>query len=108
MPYDDSSQINIDDDVSKDLELLQLTGRQQLLPWQRFINQLPALQTIADGQRQSTSPRGPLELMSEELIRQAAVGNLQLVYKLVTSDQCNVDVCDVNGYTALMAATVMS
>lgn len=50
--------------------------------------------------------KGPLELGSERLIREASLGNLQNVQRILRDGKVHPDVGDVSGHTALIAATV--
>lgn len=50
--------------------------------------------------------KGPLELRSEKLIREALLGDLQNVQSILRDGTVHPDVGDVTGHTALIAATV--
>ncbi|MCJ8737641.1 hypothetical protein PDJAM_G00026430 [Pangasius djambal] len=50
--------------------------------------------------------KGPLELRSERLIREASLGELQKVQSILRDGKVHPDVGDVSGHTALIAATV--
>ncbi|XP_053093908.1 ankyrin repeat and MYND domain-containing protein 1 [Pangasianodon hypophthalmus] len=50
--------------------------------------------------------KGPLELRSERLIREASLGDLQKVQSILRDGKVHPDVGDVSGHTALIAATV--
>ncbi|XP_054645847.1 ankyrin repeat and MYND domain-containing protein 1-like isoform X2 [Dunckerocampus dactyliophorus] len=58
--------------------------------------------------RDSFGPKGPLEVTSELLIRQAAKGERQSVLKILLDGLVHPDVEDSLGHTALIAATVNS
>ena len=49
---------------------------------------------------------GPKEREVRALFQACAVGDLRTVHQLVLHDKLNVDVCDCNGITPLMTATV--
>lgn len=50
--------------------------------------------------------KGPLELRSERFIREASLGNFQNVQSILSDGKVHPDVCDKQGHTALIAATV--
>ncbi|XP_060738572.1 ankyrin repeat and MYND domain-containing protein 1 isoform X2 [Tachysurus vachellii] len=50
--------------------------------------------------------KGPLELSSERFIREASLGNFQNVQSILSDGKVHPDVCDKQGHTALIAATV--
>ena len=52
------------------------------------------------------SEKGPLEIVSEELISSAAKGDASTVEKLLKQRDVHPDVADRNGYTAVLAAAV--
>nr|XP_057929061.1 ankyrin repeat and MYND domain-containing protein 1-like isoform X2 [Doryrhamphus excisus] len=56
--------------------------------------------------RDSFGPKGPLEVTSELLIRQAATGERESVLKILLDGLVHPDVEDSLGHTALIAATV--
>lgn len=56
--------------------------------------------------RDHFGPKGPLELGSERLIREASLGDLQNVQHILRDGKVHPDVGDVSGYSALIAATV--
>ncbi|XP_071403051.1 ankyrin repeat and MYND domain-containing protein 1 [Centroberyx affinis] len=56
--------------------------------------------------RERFGPRGPLEVSSEQLIRQASLGERQAVSQSLHSGSVHPDVADARGHTALIAATV--
>uniref|UniRef100_A0A8C0YLB1 Ankyrin repeat and MYND domain containing 1 n=1 Tax=Cyprinus carpio carpio TaxID=630221 RepID=A0A8C0YLB1_CYPCA len=51
-------------------------------------------------------PKGPLELNSEKLIKEASRGECRNVYRNLRDGQVHPDVSDALGHTALIAATV--
>ncbi|XP_071760174.2 ankyrin repeat and MYND domain-containing protein 1 [Centroberyx gerrardi] len=56
--------------------------------------------------RERFGPKGPLEVSSEQLIRQASLGERQAVSQSLHSGLVHPDVADARGHTALIAATV--
>lgn len=50
--------------------------------------------------------KGPLELRSERLIREASLGDLQNVQRILRDGKVHPDIGDASGQTALIAATV--
>ncbi|KAI1889180.1 hypothetical protein AGOR_G00176420 [Albula goreensis] len=61
---------------------------------------------VASGCRGPFGPRGPLELVSEQLIQDAQDGDLQGVYRTLRGGVVHPDVGDAMGHTALISATV--
>jgi len=61
---------------------------------------------ILAGNRSGFKEKGPLEVVSEELIQAATDGNVNLVEDLLYSGKVSPDVADSNGHTALIGATV--
>ncbi|GAV09328.1 hypothetical protein RvY_18890-2 [Ramazzottius varieornatus] len=53
-------------------------------------------------------PAGLKERQVEQLFRACATGDLRMVHQLILRDKLNVDVCDRNGISPLMTATVNS
>lgn len=62
--------------------------------------------TVLAMNRDHFGPKGPLEVMSERLIREASLGNLQNVQSILRDGKVHPNVGDVSGHTALIAATV--
>ncbi|XP_016376579.1 ankyrin repeat and MYND domain-containing protein 1-like [Sinocyclocheilus rhinocerous] len=58
--------------------------------------------------RTQFGPKGPLELNSEKLIKEASHGECRNVYRILRDGKVHPDVSDVQGHTALIAATVNS
>lgn len=56
--------------------------------------------------RDQFGPKGPLEVLSEQLILRASLGELQAVSKLIQTGLVHPDVADSRGNTALIVATV--
>lgn len=56
--------------------------------------------------RDHFGPKGPLEVMSEQLIQRACRGELQAVSKIIQTGLVHPDVADSRGNTALIVATV--
>ncbi|TSK53751.1 Ankyrin repeat and MYND domain-containing protein 1 [Bagarius yarrelli] len=56
--------------------------------------------------RDHFASKGPLELRSESLIKEASLGNLQNVQNTLRDQKVHPDVGDIRGHTALIAATV--
>ncbi|XP_063748384.1 ankyrin repeat and MYND domain-containing protein 1 isoform X2 [Eleginops maclovinus] len=56
--------------------------------------------------RDSSGPKGPLEVSSELLIQHASRGELQAVSQILRTGLVRPDVADSQGHTALIAATV--
>ncbi|KAI5609871.1 ankyrin repeat and MYND domain-containing protein 1 [Silurus asotus] len=56
--------------------------------------------------RENFGSKGPLELRSERLIREASLGDLQNVQSILRYGKVHPDVGDRNGHSALIAATV--
>ncbi|XP_062411975.1 ankyrin repeat and MYND domain-containing protein 1-like [Sardina pilchardus] len=56
--------------------------------------------------REVFGPKGPLELGSERLIKEAARGDPQTVYHILRDGKIHPDVGDAQGHTPLLAATV--
>lgn len=56
--------------------------------------------------RTQFGPKGPLELNSEKLIKEASHGECRNVYRILRDGKVHPDVSDARGYTALIAATV--
>ncbi|XP_076131584.1 ankyrin repeat and MYND domain-containing protein 1 [Alosa pseudoharengus] len=56
--------------------------------------------------REAFGPKGPLELGSERLIKEAARGDPQTVYHILRDGRIHPDVGDAQGHTPLLAATV--
>ncbi|XP_041913548.1 ankyrin repeat and MYND domain-containing protein 1 isoform X2 [Alosa sapidissima] len=56
--------------------------------------------------REAFGPKGPLELGSERLIKEAARGDAQTVYHILRDGRIHPDVGDAQGHTPLLAATV--
>ncbi|XP_030646954.1 ankyrin repeat and MYND domain-containing protein 1 [Chanos chanos] len=56
--------------------------------------------------REGLGPKGPLELKSERLIKEASLGNLKNVNHILQDKRIHPDVSDAHGHTALIAATV--
>lgn len=56
--------------------------------------------------RDGFGPRGPLEVMSEQLIQRASRGELQAVSKILQTQRVHPDVADSRGTTALIVAAV--
>lgn len=56
--------------------------------------------------RENFGPKGPLEVVSEQLIQQAARGEVQTVSKIIRTGLVHPDVADAQGNTALIVATV--
>ncbi|KAF5909795.1 ankyrin repeat and MYND domain-containing protein 1, partial [Clarias magur] len=56
--------------------------------------------------RDHFGPKGPLELRSERLIREASLGYFQNIQSILSDGKVHPDVGDVRGHTALIAATV--
>ncbi|KAK3094715.1 hypothetical protein FSP39_005371 [Pinctada imbricata] len=64
------------------------------------------VQLILNGDRSKFKVKGPLEIASEDLITAATTGDSKKVEDLLTIGKVHPDVADVNGHTALIAATV--
>ncbi|KAM9461616.1 ankyrin repeat and MYND domain-containing protein 1 isoform 2-T2 [Clarias gariepinus] len=58
--------------------------------------------------RDHFGPKGPLELWSERLIKEASLGDIQNIQSILRDGKIHPDVGDVKGHTALIAATVNS
>ncbi|XP_028824988.1 ankyrin repeat and MYND domain-containing protein 1 [Denticeps clupeoides] len=56
--------------------------------------------------REGFGPKGPLETMSEQLIREASLGNARSVWRFLCDGNVHPNVGDALGHTALMAAVV--
>ncbi|XP_048019884.1 ankyrin repeat and MYND domain-containing protein 1 isoform X1 [Megalobrama amblycephala] len=56
--------------------------------------------------RTQFGPKGPLELNSEKLIKEASHGECRNVYRILRDGKVHPDVSDAQGHTALIAATV--
>ncbi|XP_067271861.1 ankyrin repeat and MYND domain-containing protein 1 [Pseudorasbora parva] len=56
--------------------------------------------------RTQFGPKGPLELNSEKLIKEASHGEWRNVYRILRDGKVHPDVSDARGHTALIAATV--
>lgn len=56
--------------------------------------------------RDQFGPKGPLELNSERLIKEASLGERVNVHKILRNGHVHPDVSDAQGHTALIAATV--
>lgn len=56
--------------------------------------------------RDPFGPKGPLEVLSEQLIQRASRGELQAVSKIIQTGLVHPDVADSRGNTALIVATV--
>ncbi|RXN06561.1 ankyrin repeat and MYND domain-containing 1 [Labeo rohita] len=56
--------------------------------------------------RTQFGPKGPLELNSEKLIKEASHGECRNVYRILRDEKVHPDVSDARGHTALIAATV--
>ncbi|XP_072517198.1 ankyrin repeat and MYND domain-containing protein 1 [Salminus brasiliensis] len=56
--------------------------------------------------REPFGPKGPLELSSERLIREASLGVPSAVHHILRDGKVHPDVSDAGGFTALIAATV--
>ncbi|XP_058256877.1 ankyrin repeat and MYND domain-containing protein 1 isoform X2 [Hemibagrus wyckioides] len=56
--------------------------------------------------RDHFGPKGPLELRSESFIKEASLGDLQNIQSILRDGKVHPDVCDMQGHTALIAATV--
>ncbi len=56
--------------------------------------------------RTQFGPKGPLELDSEKLIKEASHGECRNVYRILRDGKVHPDVSDARGHTALIAATV--
>lgn len=56
--------------------------------------------------RDHFGPKGPLEIMSEQLIQRASRGEVQAVSKIIQTGLVHPDVADSRGNTALIVATV--
>lgn len=63
---------------------------------------------VLAGNRKDFGPKGPLEVISEQLIQHAARGDLQTVSKIIRAGLAHRDVADSRGNTALIVATVMA
>ncbi|XP_075426497.1 ankyrin repeat and MYND domain-containing protein 1 isoform X3 [Ascaphus truei] len=63
------------------------------------------IQTIMSGDRDAFGPKGPRELVAEQLIEKAGGGDYESVYSILRHDLAHVDVADANGHTSLHAAT---
>ena len=64
------------------------------------------VQKLLTGDRSKFKEKGPLETASEDLIVAATNGDSKKVEDLLTVGKVHPDVADVNGHTALIAATV--
>ncbi|KAK3562346.1 hypothetical protein QTP86_033445 [Hemibagrus guttatus] len=56
--------------------------------------------------RDHFGPKGPLELRSERFIKEASLGDLQNIQSILRDGKVHPDVCDMQGHTALIAATI--
>ncbi|TRZ01184.1 hypothetical protein DNTS_035504 [Danionella cerebrum] len=56
--------------------------------------------------RTQFADRGPLERISERLIREAAQGEVRSIFRILRDEKVHPDVSDARGHTALIAATV--
>lgn len=61
---------------------------------------------ILEGVRGNKGSKGPVERVSEELLKSSAAGDCFKVRSLIESGKVHVDVADKTGYTALLAAAV--
>lgn len=66
------------------------------------------LNAIIKGNRHGFAPKGPKELIAEELIKKSAEGDYKRVYEILKDNLAHPDIADMSGYTALAAAAVSS
>ncbi|XP_039176514.1 ankyrin repeat and MYND domain-containing protein 1 isoform X1 [Crotalus tigris] len=61
---------------------------------------------IIKGNRYGFAPKGPKELIAEELIEKSAEGDYKRVYEILRDNLAHPDIADMSGYTALAAAAL--
>ncbi|XP_056615911.1 ankyrin repeat and MYND domain-containing protein 1-like [Triplophysa dalaica] len=120
----DSDHLPVPRGLRRDLDL-HFFGRSDISTWQN-IDDMPLQQrmnrhiqrhrfeidaldwdvaAVLNMNRGQFGPKGPLELNSERLIKEASVGEKNNVSKMLRNGDIHPDVTDARGHTALIAAT---
>ncbi|KAA0712121.1 MYND domain-containing protein 1 Testis-specific ankyrin-like protein 1 Zinc finger [Triplophysa tibetana] len=114
----DSDHLPVPRGLRRDLDL-HFFGRSDISTWQT-IDDMPLQQphviahstetdwdvaAVLNMNRDQFGPKGPLELNSERLIKEASVGEIKNVCKMLKNGDIHPDVSDARGHTALIAAT---